>query len=83
MSDQSATSAAEHLEAVLLHTLFEHHPDRIYFKDEQSRFIHISHAQATSFGLADWRSSATTWPSCSATWPRSANCSTCTPRPGR
>ncbi|MEZ0266239.1 MAG: sensor histidine kinase [Phycisphaerae bacterium] len=55
MSDQGPSSTAEHLEAVLLHTLFEHHPDRIYFKDEQSRFIHISHAQATSFGLSDPR----------------------------
>ena len=56
MSDEpAATSNKEHLEAVLLHTLFEHVPDRIYFKDENSRFILISHAQAASFGLADPR----------------------------
>src|SRR4051794_32315704 len=56
MSDHPvATATSDHLEAVLLHTLFEHIPDRIYFKDENSRFILISHAQAASFGLADPR----------------------------
>ena len=35
----------------LLDTFMEHTPDHVYFKDERSRFIRVSHALARSFGL--------------------------------
>ena len=37
----------------LLDNLLSSSPDRIYFKDRQSRFIKMNHATAVSFGLAD------------------------------
>lgn len=35
----------------LLDAFMEHTPDAVYFKDEKSRFIRVSHALARSFGL--------------------------------
>jgi len=37
----------------LLDTFLEHTPDSVYFKDDKSRFIRISHALATRLGLDD------------------------------
>ncbi len=37
----------------LFSTLLQSTPDRIYFKDSKSRFIHISSSQAKGFGLSD------------------------------
>jgi PAS domain S-box-containing protein len=41
------------LERYLLHSLMDHLPHNIYFKDERSRFIRINRALATCFGLSD------------------------------
>lgn len=38
-------------ERALFQTLMENIPDSIYFKDQKSRFLRISHAQAELFGL--------------------------------
>ena len=35
----------------LLHTLMDHTPDHIYFKDQESRFIRINRSLADQFGL--------------------------------
>ncbi len=40
-------------ERFLLHTLMDHVPDQIYFKDRESRFVRINKSQAEILGLAD------------------------------
>ncbi len=40
-------------ERSLLRALMENLPDNIYFKDDESRFIRVSHAMAKWFGLVD------------------------------
>ncbi len=52
-SDRQRVEAALEQERNLLHTLMDHLPDNIYFKDAASRFIRISKAMATQFGLGD------------------------------
>jgi two-component system sensor histidine kinase/response regulator len=45
--------AALNRERYLLHSLMDHLPDSIYFKDSASRFLSISEALAKRFGLSD------------------------------
>jgi PAS domain S-box-containing protein len=52
-SDRRRVEAELEQERNLLHTLMDHLPDNIYFKDAASRFIRISKAMATQFGLSD------------------------------
>ena len=47
------TEEALAVQAELLTTLMEGVPDRIFFKDAQSRFLRVNRAQAERFGLTD------------------------------
>ncbi len=51
VSDRVRAEQALRREKNLLATLLHHIPDSIYFKDRESRFIRISEAMATKFGL--------------------------------
>ena len=49
--ERTRAEAALARERDMLNTLLENIPDRIYFKDEQSRFIWINHALTQLFGM--------------------------------
>ncbi|TWU55421.1 hybrid sensor histidine kinase/response regulator [Rubripirellula reticaptiva] len=53
VSDRVLAEQALQLEKDLLGTLLRHIPDSIYFKDQDSRFVRISEAMASKFGLAN------------------------------
>jgi len=52
VQELEAARAAWESERALFVTLMEHLPDRIYFKDRESRFLRVSRALATMHGLS-------------------------------
>jgi two-component system cell cycle sensor histidine kinase/response regulator CckA len=53
ISDRKRAEEALARERDLLHALMDNIPDNIYFKDPQSRFTRINHAQAQVLGVAN------------------------------
>ncbi|HHX63344.1 MAG TPA: PAS domain S-box protein, partial [Chloroflexi bacterium] len=51
ITERKLAEAALRWDEMLIDTLMEQVPDRIYFKDLRSRFIRINHAMARYFGL--------------------------------
>src|ERR1051326_7491538 len=51
LNDMQRTLQDLDYERYLLHTMLENVPDKIYFKDRESRFIRVSQAIAKHFGL--------------------------------
>ncbi|MCU0787843.1 MAG: PAS domain-containing protein, partial [Verrucomicrobia bacterium] len=53
VTDKHRTEMELKRERELLHTLLDNVPDRIYFKDEESRFLRVNRAMAELFNLGD------------------------------
>ncbi len=53
VTEQRRAQAAFEQERHLLHTLMDHLPDSIYFKDMKSRFLRVNKGLADKFGLSD------------------------------
>ena len=53
MTDQFATQEALEKESYLMNTLLEYIPDRLYFKDLESRFLKVSKSTAINHGFRD------------------------------
>ena len=53
VAQRRQAEASLEFERSLLHTLMNHLPDAIYFKDRDGRFLRVSNALADKFGLPD------------------------------